>query len=285
MGVLDNVGYVAKATYYPCAEPDPVLVIEAAGQALAPVLLSAATFGCLDFIRMRAGISPWHSRGLRMLINGAIPPEQSDAINKIYKFLIPLEKVLFFWFVVDLTTEFFARWQSQIFRLGACGNKPNDAFASGEPAGWLCEGDFKYRRITYQIRQYEGRRGLIIPPYIIVPPGYFLSLTMTLTIKPWYPNRPPSSLKITIAQIMPTYHEFRHFEATPNFITGQLRGFYHKGNLPPRKGTRQYIMLAATDQGANAAGGSMQCSLTEQPDYGGGLIPVNCLGAPPPGST
>src|SRR4051794_22750875 len=115
MGVIDNLGYVSKATYFPCATPSPILAIQAAGDALFPVLASALQFGCLDIIKMRAGMSPWHARKLRALISNPVTAVETDRLNKIYKYAVPVEKLLFFWFVVDLTTEFFARWQSNMF--------------------------------------------------------------------------------------------------------------------------------------------------------------------------
>jgi hypothetical protein len=116
MGIIDNLGYIKQASYYPCAEPDPLLVIQAAGAAAFPTLLSAISFGCNDIVKMRAGISPWHARNMKALIDGAIPAEQQKTFNGLYKFVVPVEKALFFFFVVDLTLEFLARWQSQIFK-------------------------------------------------------------------------------------------------------------------------------------------------------------------------
>src|SRR4051794_22021710 len=121
MGIIDNANYVKSASYFPCARPEPILIIEAAASALGPVLLSFAAFGCNDIVKMRAGLSPWHRRAVKAMLEGAIPPEQRDMVNKVYKFAIPVGKLLFVWFVADLTVEFFARFHSQLFKLGACG--------------------------------------------------------------------------------------------------------------------------------------------------------------------
>src|SRR5436190_14775085 len=119
MGVLDNLGYISKASYYPCAAPQPALILQAAGAAALPTLMSAVSFGCTDIVKMRAGISPWHARYMKALIGGAIPPDQVDKAQKILKYTVPVEKLLFFWFVVDLETGFLDKWQSNIFMLNA----------------------------------------------------------------------------------------------------------------------------------------------------------------------
>lgn len=283
MGVLENIGYVASASYYPCAEPNPILIIEAAGKAIAPIIVSAATFSCLDFVRMRAGISPWHSRGLRMLIDGAIPPEQKNEVLGIYKFLIPLEKALFFWFVVDLTTEFFARWQSQIFKLGACGPLPDGAEGHGSPI----TGFFDYHNwcaVFVAHKVVTGHTNWIWPPYILVPENYHMQCTFSFSLKSIVQGRSPTFVETALHEITPHPFEGPGMIATPNWLNGQLQGFYTTHHLHPKPYARQFMMRARTDCLSIAEGGSFACEISPTPIFNKGIFPVNCLGAPPPGS-
>lgn len=282
MSVLDNIGYVAKATYYPCVRPNPWLIAEAAGNAIAPVLISAASFSCLDLVRMRAGISPWHSRGLRMLINDAIPPAQKNEVNKIYKFVIPLEKLLFVWFIADLTTEFTARWQSQIFKLGACGVPSDNAAASGHPVFWASPGNNKFSTIAVNNFQVEGQHGYIIPPYLIVPSGYSFTVSWTMEIQPWYPDDPPTWVDSTIMRISGTPFMYQPMRSEPGWLTGNLSTFYQSPQIPPQNGTTQYVLMASSDKGCRSIGGSFAAQVSSTPIYNKGVFPVNCFGVPLP---
>lgn len=280
MGVIDNLGYVAEATYYPCYNPDPILMIKAAGNALGPVLLSAGTFGCLDIVRMRAGISPWHSRGLKALINGAVKPAEHDAFNKVYKYLVPLEKVLFFWFVVDLTTEFVARWHSQAFKLGACGHV-DDQCTYGGPLGTWVAGEADHPRpISYFTTTSSGTCHGGGGSRFVVPPGWYWQCHFSLTPEAIFRDHPVTYCDMMLLRVLPTVHEYPMHRTEPPWFGNPLTAIDQRGGKNERSVFEEYEMNASTNAPARGKSGSVVIEMSLFPLYNKPMWPVNCLGAP-----
>lgn len=280
MGVIDNLGYVAEATYYPCYNPDPILMIKAAGNAIGPVLLSAGTFGCLDIVRMKAGVSPWHSRGLKALINGAVHPSETDGFNKLYKFLIPAEKALFFWFVVDLTTEFVARWHSQAFKLGACGNVDAQCTYGGPLGSWVGGEPDHPRPISYFTNSVSGSCSGGGGSRFDVPPGWYWNCHFSLTPEAIFQNHPVTRCDMSLLRVIPSVHAFPDHTTNAPWFGNTLTAIDHRSGKNERSVYEEYEMNAATDQPAFGKSGSCVIEMSQFPLYDKPMWPVNCLGVP-----
>lgn len=280
MSLIDNLGYVKSASYYPCALPNPVLLIEAAGLAIGPVLLSAASFGCNDIVKMRAGISPWHSRGIKMLINGAIPPAEKDAVGKIYKFLIPLEKLLFVWFVADLTTEFFARWHSQAFKLGACGVPSSQCSYGGNLATWVGGEKDHPRPISYSTDWTNGNCVGGGGARFAVPRGWYWNAHFSITPKPIFNNQQISYCDTFLTRVVPSQLQFPVHRTEPPWFGNTLTAMDQRSGNNDISQYEEYEMSAATDVPAIGVGGSCIIELSDRPLFDKPISPVNCLGEP-----
>lgn len=286
MGTMANLGYISAAANYNCGSPSIGLIIQAGANALYPVLLSAVSFSCLDIIKMRAGISPWHARGMRALINGAIPPDQSDTVNKIYKFTIPLQKALFFFFVVDLTTQFFARWQSQIFKLAPCQNIPTDCNWTGKDPAWAIGAAGSESYVAYFTDTISGDCRVRPALDFYVPQGHFWSAYFGMQVKPILKEFPVNNVTTWIMEITGSFYKFKPQIAQPGWIGNDIDAIYQKQGQERRVGGNLYRFMATADNPAVAVSGSAAVTTSATPIYNNGIIPVNCFGnnAPSAGS-
>lgn len=281
MGIVDNANIIIKGEFFACARPQPMLIVEAAAQALGPVLINFATFGCLDIIKMRAGISPWHKRGAIALIKGAIPGEQIDEVGKAIKFLIPLEKLLFTWFVADLTVEFFARWQSQIFRLGACNPPVTEKTASGPLASYVCPSKDVWARIAYSLTYPQGTFGSSTD--FAVPAGWFFTAFFELKVDAILPIKPVTSMQIRLRSATTIGTGFYGAINKPPWFGNTIKGGLHFQMLEKFGTFREWVFEATCDNPAIGVGGSCAISIAAKPLANQDIIPVNCFGGPAPG--
>ena len=285
MGTLASLGYISRASYFPCADPNPLLFLQAAGNALYPTLLSAVSFSCLDIIKLRAGISPWHARGMRALVKGAIPATEADQINKIYKFLVPLEKALFFFFVVDLTTGFLANWQSQIFKLDACHDTPDYCEMHGERPSWVDAIGGRLLPVYWNTTQVTGvcNQGLIASA-VTYRRDEYVQISWHMTFKPIHPSNPPTSCSMQLIKITGARQFPLHPFSAPAPWTGNeipVSGMINPGASTHPPGA--YAFYAQCDQPAYCDQGSISIAKSRRPLFNQGIIPINCFGKPAPG--
>lgn len=282
MGVIDNLGYIASASYYPCAAPQPALIIQAAGAAAFPVLMSAVSFGCTDIVKMRAGVSPWHARNLKAMIKGAIPPEQIDAANKILKYTVPIEKLLFFWFVVDLTDSFLAKWQSNIFKLNACGNNSIMASDTGELASWVEPAPGAWTDVNYHFTHSNPGHPIAAGAQFIIPPDFYWSAYFSVTPKPLFVGQPLGGFQTRLRRIAPTVIDYESPLVTPPWIGNQMTSSLHIAPQKKKGFSQSYTFQAQADGIAIGTSGSALVQISETPIGDDNIIPVNCFGAAPP---
>jgi hypothetical protein len=262
MGVLDNLNYIRKASYYPCNVADPVLIIEAAFRAAGPAIWEAATFSCVDLIRLRAGISPWHTRGLRALIKGINPPAIQDQINGIYKFIIPAERLLHFMFIADLTTGFLAQWQSQIFKLDACHTGDIVCNFTGNNPAWFCPDGSSW----------------------IVNPGQYWQASFDLVPVGFPAGVYPGSLSMDIIDLGPRHFEFPPVTFETPWYGNKIKGIYSMHGQNKISRAQRLGFRAKTDKTCFAQSGNCYLTISDTPIDNRGILPVNCAGqfAQPP---
>lgn len=282
MGVIDNLGYVAEASHYPCPDASASIVIEAAGRALAPVLVNALTFSCLDILKMRAGVSPWHSRGLRALIKGAISPAEADQANKIFKYLLPLEKALFFWFVVDLTTEFAAGWTSQIFKLGGCSGPSEDCNYSGNNPTGVWAGGEGFVTIAYNITSHTG---LCIPDVqgATISVNNYWSIYFNVSPRPIILGDDIGNVETRLLDISAHPYFFTPQNTPPPWFGNTVSASYQRKRGPDPVDTHVLRWQFSANKPARAESGSCSVAISRFPIFSQSIIPVNCLGKPAAG--
>lgn len=282
MGVIDNLGYIKKAAAFPCATPNPILIAQAAGNAIAPVLLNAATFGCNDIVKMRAGISPWHSRGLKALIKGAIPPDETATAGKLLKFTIPVEKALFFWFVVDLTTDFFARWHSQVFRLGACGHPLRSWTGSGPLSTWVMPAPNGWTRISYSMTKNPPGAPNIGSDGFIVTSHQYWQAYFSLTPRPLWVGQVPGSVQLRLHQIAGRPFVIEGPKVPAPWFGNQIHASILFNSDNENIGLKEYVFEASCDTVAIGLSGSASVSISDRPLEVENFLPTNCFGPSPP---
>ena len=142
MAVFKNINYMKNFVFHPCATPNPLLLIELAFEAGAPVLWELLTADVLDkaipaakkMWRDTAGKAPSRGapgtpgtpqpRGHGRRMTGK-PGRKNIGIpygTKTWLFeLIDAEQTgMFYWLVADLATEFMARWTTAIYLKQGC---------------------------------------------------------------------------------------------------------------------------------------------------------------------
>lgn len=277
MGTLENLGYLKQAALYSCAQPSALLMIEAAAKPAAVALMQAATFGCNDIVKMRAGISPWHARNLNTMIKKAIPAEHMDQAGKLLKFTLPVEKALFFFFVVDLTTEFFANWQSQVFQLGGCGTDPDTSTASGSFRSYVEPHPGNWARIAYNFTFTGPIRGSLTD--FGVPAGYTFSCTFSLQVKPLFPNQPVGSVQVRLRQAVAGGWAAESEPGEPPWIGNQVKAGIMVNSHSINNFLRGYVFEAMADAVCVGMSGHCSYTISKFPVHQMEIIPSNCLSA------
>jgi hypothetical protein len=280
MGVLANLNFIKEAAFFPCASPAPVLVMEAAAKAAFPVLLSAITFGCRDIVKMRAGISPWHARGMRALIEGAVKGQPIGEAGKLLKFTIPVEKALFFFFVVDLTLDFLARWQSQMFQLGACGPASQQCNFSGTADVSVCAGNDVWAPISFSPTAIVGDcRGVVGSQWVVDSHDYWQA-TFDITPKPIIHDQPIGHVQTRIHQRAGIAYNFPAHIEEPGWFGNPVVGGYMASGENERHTAQIFEAQFSTDVPSIVESGSIYITRSNRPLANQNIIPVNCFGRP-----
>lgn len=278
MGTIKNLGYIKKVAYFPCATPDPVLFLEAAGKAAGIAIMEAATFSCLDIVKMRAGISPWHSRGLRALVRGVNPPALQSEVNGLYKFIIPVEKALFFMFVVDVATGFIANWHSQVFKLGACGNKPLDCTFNGDNPAWICPAGAPPQPITFEKVGGDCPTVQTLGGEWHVKPGQSWQAAMDIIPKPFAGADPPSKCTIEIVELGGLLYKYSPATFEPPWLSNKIKAMYSITATNAHNVSRVYQFRVQTDTTCIAESGNVYITISDDTVFNSGIFPVNCFG-------
>jgi hypothetical protein len=281
MGTMANLGYIKTATAFTCGNVDIPLTIQAAGNAAMLTLFQAASLGCTDIIKMRAGISPWHSRGMRALANGILTPAEHNLVSKVWKFIIPAEKALFFMWVVDLTTGFFANWQSQMFKLGACDTKADWASGNGSDPHWVCPAPGVFGGVSYATFEKSGPLQSHIAGFeFVVPEGYYFTCSFSVKPKPFIFQGPITFADCVLKEISPPPYSYTPQRSEPPWYGNNFTATSHWGGQNKRHSDKVFRLTATCDQIAFADGGSYSIMVSSVPLLNTGLIPVNCFGLP-----
>lgn len=118
---MSNINYIKELNVIGCSQPDIYVTVTTGFQAAAPALLSLFTPGCTDIVKMKLGLSVWHSKGIRGLIKGAAPPLALEANKFLYKIGYFTAEAGLYWFMVaGIATEFVTTWQSLVFAAEQC---------------------------------------------------------------------------------------------------------------------------------------------------------------------
>lgn len=282
MGTLKNLGYLKQAFYFPCAQANPVLVLDAAVTAIAPTLISAVSFGCTDIVKMRAGISPWHARGIKAFIEGAIPPDEKSMAGKALKFTVPVEKALFFFFVADLTVGYVANWQSTLFKLGGCGSKPNECTASGPMVSFVEPVGGAWVHIAYAMTHHPPTCFFHSATQFTVQKGQFWQAYFSLTAKPLFTNKPITSLTTRLRLVNSSGIAIEAAPQAAPWFGNEISSSIMAHPNHAAGSFQVWEFQAMTDEIAIGTGGSAAVTVSDHPIHNEGMIPVNCFGAPAP---
>jgi hypothetical protein len=121
MSILKNINFLRKLNRIPCGVPSPLIVIETAFESAPPALLSLFQPDCNDIVKLRIGQSPWHLRGIKGLIEGAVGAKALGAKKFLFEVgYFEVEKFLWWWQVAEVTAEFITTWQTMIYQEQQC---------------------------------------------------------------------------------------------------------------------------------------------------------------------
>jgi hypothetical protein len=132
MGIGQNLNYIKNVFKHPCGTPNPSVLIETAFEAGVPALLNLVLFGCGDILKMKAGVSPWHTRALKGFIKGATDGKQLGLTRFLYATGYgQIEAALWWWLVADTATGFVADWMSLVYQEQGCDLPGSGHFSAG----------------------------------------------------------------------------------------------------------------------------------------------------------
>jgi len=120
-GLIRNLNTIIDFWEVPCSIPWEVWV-RTALPALVPVLIDLVTPGKIEVLKMPLG--RYHGlggkairRAYKKYFPGAVAAAEG---NYLWKILRPIERVLFWWMIADLVTDFLANWMSMAYRSQGC---------------------------------------------------------------------------------------------------------------------------------------------------------------------
>lgn len=181
---IRKINQIVKMWMVPCAA-DPEIWIEAAFAALGPTLIEFLYPGSVELIEMPLG--RYHGVGGKMIKQTAkkLLPNFVDVSDKIWKFtfLGIIERILFWWMIIDLVTEFFYNWESLALQMEHC--RPDDVTGTGHAGdGMLIVHDFGWQPVAW-IRDFDPEH-LIDVTKLVTPASHSGNVGFALTTRPFF---------------------------------------------------------------------------------------------------
>jgi hypothetical protein len=276
-GVLSNLNYIKEVSVYPCATPGPIIAITTALEAAAPVLVELASFSCIDIYKTRLGISWRCGKQLKAIIKAAHGAKVIDNVHFIYQFAAPVERILWYWFVAELTTNFLAKWTSLVYQQQGCLPALDDCTVSASEIANPLISQF-----------FDNGIGYIIPPGSCfhrfhdtygfeVPDGYYFDTQFSIETVPLFQGQPGGFtiwLRRNNSRGDPIFDYPAH-EYDPPLIGRTTRGSYKVGGNPhTAHGNVPYQWMVRPNSDQRIVGGHMITRISRFP-----LISDNPIGA------
>lgn len=144
MSVLSNVNYMKKFVAFPCATPNPIVIVETAFEVGAPLLMEFFSFQLAQLVKAplrdmgRKNAPPSvpgfdrrdrrreSSRGHGRHIRPDAPADRVSYGEKwgpntiLFRMHDATSRALLYWLIADLATEFMARWTTMIYKKQNC---------------------------------------------------------------------------------------------------------------------------------------------------------------------
>lgn len=226
MSILHNVNYMKRFVFHPCATPNPLIVIETAFEAAAAELWEFFSFQLpqiLNPLAKKAGSQnapKWypaparytdpsrrgkgHGRHITQDPPGRTSPGEKWGPNTIaFRAVDAEQKAMFYWMVVDLATEFMARWTTLLYLKQDCPfdhnchkQGPFDSIFIGQGtvvcilpmlnAGTIFSGGFEIQQITFPDGDGTVSNG---------------SMTVETTLAVFNGTKPPTAAWVEIREV------------------------------------------------------------------------------------
>lgn len=226
MSILHNINYMKNFIFFPCATPSPLIVMETAFEAALPELWEFFSFQLpqlLNPLAKKAGSEhapKWypaparytdpnrrgrgHGRHITQDPPGRRSPGEKWGPNTLAFHAVDLEqRAMFYWMVVDLYTEFMARWTTMLYLRQGCpfehdchksGPFSSIFIGQGEAAcilpilnaGTIFSGGFEIQEIT------SPDSGKTIAAS---------SFAIECTLQVFHENRAPTAARVEIRQV------------------------------------------------------------------------------------
>lgn len=186
MSALTNLNYIKRVFAHPCGTPNIEILVETAFPAAAVALLEVFMFGCRDLAKMRRGRTPWHSRGLSMLLRKkTLGVKVGPRTWVVEAYSLPVEAALNYFFFADVATGFIANWMSLVYQMSNC-TLPGSGFVRCGVQSTAIFPNFEY---TLQILCTETRPCVLVGgDRIRVPPGCSATITWHLEFSEFHPE-------------------------------------------------------------------------------------------------
>lgn len=278
MGVLNNINYLKEVQYFPCADPDPLILITTALEAGAPTLLEFYSWGCRDILKLRAGYSNFCGRKYRAIVAKWHPPGFIDKLHKSYGFFVPIDKLLYGWLIADLTSGFLAKWTSLAYAAQGCIPDPTTQQWTGSPQipqGILANHE---TGIVYRISQIGTGGGFVSPTAASVPAGWYISITFSVKVEPLFAGQ-GVNVNTWLQPIAGSGAHIAEQSFSPPYFGGGTRARGKAYFQTPDTGfAHGYEWRIHVDKTCFIVAGDLQVIISPLPILNYGLQPLSCLG-------
>jgi len=246
--------------------------------------LELFSFSCRDIIKLRAGRSYRCGRALRGIIRAAHKTEVFDKFTHIYNLFEPLDRLLWYFFIAELTSNFLARWLTLIYRAQHCAPGDEECHKTGPLIGCSVVNAHVLQAIWYDTNSNMKGACWVDPPRaILIPPGWQWHAYNSLQVSadPPLTKHPPSFTTFMVNLDSGQINTGKFFKQG-NGSTVTKGANYWKGHNTTTAQQLWAFAVILDDVGvctggrADVKAGALAFPETPQPGAG-------CFGRPPPG--
>lgn len=262
---------------YPCAKPNPIIYIGTFLPAVAPALIDFISYGCRDIVKFKAGRGSPCGRLFKALSAKAYGPANADMLHNTLKFTLPLEKLLFWWFVADLASDTLARWDTLAYQMSGC---PDALQQASFQHHWIPQGATGANNphpVIGNVTDYTGVPNLATNSGCIVPAGWYWQGSFDVTVHPVFSGY-NSGLRQWLAVSGPGAFDYAANDYRPGYDGQSVGGMYSlSGQNTNNRFTRTVSMWIETDQQCFIDDVKAYWTVSQTPIADWALSPLSCL--------
>jgi hypothetical protein len=186
MSILSDWNTIKMIEAFPCAKPNPIILIGTFIPAVTPALFEWVTFGCRDLLKFRLGKGTPCGRMMKAQVAKAIPPAFVDTVAQVLKWEHRFSFAGQMFLLADLAADTVARWTTLAYQMSGCPDALDYASWDIEFQAPEALGPNVPTAIGGRIVNGNNTIGKAWPTGAIVPPRWYLSAHFKVEAKTFH---------------------------------------------------------------------------------------------------